>query len=49
MTVLLLPQVLINRAALQQLLVLADVHDAALIHHQDGIAIGERGKAVRDD
>jgi hypothetical protein len=42
MAVLLMPEVLIDRAALQQIRVRADVDDAPLVHHQDGVAVGER-------
>jgi len=47
--VLLMPKLLVGGAAGQQVAVRAEVEDAALVEHQDGIAIGQRGQPVGDD
>ena len=49
MTVLLRPELAIGQAALHQLLMRADIHDLALLHHQDLVAIDQGGQSVRDD
>src|SRR5882757_5109189 len=48
MTVLLVPHVAVDVAALHQLVVGADVVNLALLHHQDGVRRDQHREAVRD-
>src|SRR5262249_10219590 len=49
MSVLLPPEMAVDRAAFDQFAVPADVGHATAVHHQDLIAVDQRGETVGDD
>ena len=49
MAVLLIPQLAIDRAAIQQSVMRREIHDLALVQHQDGIRLHQGRQPMADD